>query len=286
MAAKEFTLAKETAWCPGCGNFGILSALSEALEGLGIHKNKVLYVSGIGQAGKTPHYIAGNVLNTLHGRTLPTATGAKLANGGLTVIAMGGDGDGYAEGGNHFIHALRKNIDITYLVHDNRVFALTKGQASPSSDWGMVTGTTPNGVANEALNPLALAITMNGGFVARSYSANKEHLVRMIQEAIKHPGFSLVDILQPCVTFNKVNTYQWYRSRVYDLNAEGYQPSDRKAAWEKSWEWGERIPIGIFYQVKRPTLEEQFGALKETPLVWQEFDPARIQSVLDKYRVR
>jgi len=223
---KEFKLADQTAWCPGCGNFGIISALSEALQELGLDRNKVLFVSGIGQAGKTPHYISGNVLNTLHGRTLPTATGAKLANGDLTVIAIGGDGDGYAEGGNHLLHALRKNVNITYLVHDNRVFGLTKGQASPLSDAGMVTGTTPYGVTNEAFNPLATAITLNAGFVARSYSAQKAHLVATLKSAISHEGFSLVDILQPCVTFNKLNTYQWYRARVYDLGSdEGYQRS-------------------------------------------------------------
>jgi len=283
--AAKYTTAKETAWCPGCGNFGILSALAQALEGLKIEPNKMLYVSGIGQAGKTPHYISGNVLNTLHGRTLPTATGAKLANKELTVIAMGGDGDGFAEGGNHFLHALRKNVDITYLVHDNRVFGLTKGQASPSSDQGMVTGTTPDGVSNEALNPLALAITMNAGFVARSYSGDREHLVRTIQAAIQHPGFSFVDILQPCVTFNKVNTYQWYRSRVYDLNAQGHQPDDRQAAWQRAWEWGKRIPIGIFYQVQRPTLADQYSFLGDGPLVKEKFDPANVQAILDQFRV-
>lgn len=217
---KLFAICRETAWCPGCGNFGILNALSQALDGLGLEPKDVLFVSGIGQAGKTPHYIKGNVLNTLHGRTLPTATGAKIANSGLTVIAIGGDGDGYAEGGNHFIHALRRNIDITYLVHNNQVFGLTKGQASPSSDPGMMTGTTPWGVYNEPFNPLAAAISMNGSFVARSFAGDQEHLAKTIQAAVKHPGFALVDILQPCVTFNKINTYQWYRARVYDLNQD------------------------------------------------------------------
>ncbi len=284
---KEFVVSRETAWCPGCGNFGIVSALAEALEGLGLRKNEVLFVSGIGQAGKTPHYITGNVLNTLHGRTLPTATGAKLANGDLTVIAIGGDGDGYAEGGNHFLHAVRKNINITYLVHDNRVFGLTKGQASPLSDMGMVTGTTPKGVANEAFNPLATAITLNGGFVARSYAADKEHLTRMIQAAIRHEGFALIDILQPCPSFNRINTYQYYRSRVYDLNADGedYDPTDRQAAWAKSWEWGDRIPIGIFYQVERPTLDSQYSDILATPLVRQKFDRTRIQEVVDEFLV-
>lgn len=281
-----FAISEQTAWCPGCGNFGILRALSDALTELGLSPNQVLFVSGIGQAGKTPHYIKGNVLNTLHGRTLPTATGAKLANSDLTVIAIGGDGDGYAEGGNHFLHAIRKNVNITYLVHDNQVFGLTKGQASPLSNYGMVTSTTPGGVVNEAFNPLATAITLNGGFVARSYAANRDHLVNTIKAAINHEGFSVVDILQPCVTFNKLNTYQWYRTRVYDLNETDHDPTNRVAAWEKSWEWGERIPIGVFYQVSRPTVDVQHPALKKGPLVRQAADTEAVQRVMDRYLVK
>lgn len=283
---KLFLLAEETAWCPGCGNFGIINSLSDALDGLGLRPQEVLYVSGIGQAGKTPHYIKGNVLNTLHGRTLPTATGAKLANSELTVIAIGGDGDGYAEGGNHFLHALRKNVNITYLVHDNQVFGLTKGQASPRTDLGMVTGTTPAGSAYEAFNPLAVAISLNGGFVARSYSADREHLVKTLQAAINHEGFAFVDILQPCVTFNKVNTYQWYRERVYDLNADpDYDPSDQKMAWERSWEWGDKIPIGIFYQKQRQTLDQSISVIKEQPLVKQDFDNNVVKEVVKQFLV-
>ncbi|MDI9412385.1 MAG: 2-oxoacid:ferredoxin oxidoreductase subunit beta [Bacillota bacterium] len=283
---KEFALTKETAWCPGCGNFGIIRALADALEGLGLRRNEVLYVSGIGQAGKTPHYIEGNVLNTLHGRTLPTATGAKLANSDLTVFAIGGDGDGYAEGGNHFLHAVRKNVNITYLVHDNQVFGLTKGQASPRSDQGMVTGTTPKGVLVESFNPLATAITLNGGFVARSYAGDREHLMRTIQAAVSHEGFALIDILQPCVTFNKINTYQYYHSRVYDLDQEeGYDRTDRKAAWEKTWEWGDKIPIGVFYQVERPTLADQYKEILETPLVKQKPDLQYVEQLIKGFKI-
>lgn len=282
---KLFAICRETAWCPGCGNFGILSALAQALDGLGLNPKDVLFVSGIGQAGKTPHYIKGNVLNTLHGRTLPTATGAKIANSDLTVIAIGGDGDGYAEGGNHFIHALRKNIDITYLVHNNQVFGLTKGQASPSSDPGMVTGTTPWGAAYEPFNPLAVAISMNGSFVARSFAGDQEHLAGIIQEAVKHRGFALVDILQPCVTFNKINTHQWYRSRVYDLNQDPtYDPTDRSQAWAKCREWGERIPIGVFYRTERPTLCEHLPALRNGPLVKQPTANPNIEQVLAQFQ--
>lgn len=284
--ATEFTLTKETAWCPGCGNFGIIRALSHALESLGLKRNEVLYVSGIGQAGKTPHYIAGNVLNTLHGRTLPTATGAKLANGDLTVFAIGGDGDGYAEGGNHFLHAIRKNVNITYLVHDNQVFGLTKGQASPRSDHGMVTSTTPQGVDMEAFNPLATAITLNGGFVARSYAGDQAHLSRTIQAAVQHEGFALIDILQPCVTFNRINTYQYFRERVYDLDQEeGYDKTDRMKAWARTWEWGERIPIGIFYQVERPTLADHYGDILKTPLVRQEHNANFVADLVNRHKI-
>lgn len=282
----KFAVSPETAWCPGCGNFGIIRSLSGALQELGLQEKKVLYVSGIGQAGKTPHYIKGNVLNTLHGRTLPTATGAKLANHELTVFAIGGDGDGYAEGGNHFLHAVRKNVDITYLVHDNQVFGLTKGQASPRSDQGMVTGTTPSGVAMEAFNPLATAITLNGGFVARSYAGDQEHLTRTIKAAVEHKGFALVDILQPCVTFNKINTYQFYRSRVYDLDEEAsYDRTDRAAAWARSWEWGDRIPIGVFYQIDRPSLNDQYGAILKTPLVKQKPSKEYVSQVIDQFKI-
>ena len=283
MAEKRFQLAEKTAWCPGCGNFGILASLSNALDDLELDPKQVLFVSGIGQAGKTPHYIKGNVLNTLHGRTLPTATGAKLANSELTVMAIGGDGDGYAEGGNHFIHACRKNIDITYIVHNNQVFGLTKGQASPVSELGMVTGTTPDGSYYERFNPLAVAISLNAGFVARSYAGNREHLSRMIKAAIQHKGFSIIDVLQPCVTFNKINTYQWFRDRVYDLDAEeGYDPTDRQAAWERSWEWGERIPIGIFYRVTRPSLHERFSFMREGPLIKRDNSQGRLKEIIDE----
>jgi len=287
LADKLFqTTPRETAWCPGCGNFGILNALSDALEELSLEPHDVLFVSGIGQAGKTPHYIKGNVFNTLHGRTLPAATGAKLVNPELTVFAIGGDGDGYAEGGNHLLHAMRKNVNITYLVHDNQVFGLTKGQASPRSDQGFVTGTTPQGVSLESFSPLATAITLNAGFVARSFSGNKSHLVETIQAAVNHEGFSIVDILQPCVTFNKINTFQWYRSRVYDLkDDENYDPSNRTAAWEKAQQWGDRIPIGVFYKVDRATLDEAHPASANGPLVKQGVEYDGVKEILDGFAV-
>jgi len=272
----------QPAWCPGCGNFGILSALKKALVELDLEPHKVLMVSGIGQAGKLPHYTRGNVLNVLHGRTLPAATGAKIANPELTVIAVGGDGDGYGEGGNHFLHSVRRNHDITYLVHNNQVYALTKGQASPTSDVGFVTKTTPHG-APMMLNSLAVAIAAGGTFVARGFSGDPDYLTELIKSGIQHRGFALIDILQPCVSFNRRNTFAWYKERVYKLEETSHQASDRLAAMEKSLEWGERIPIGVLYRQERPTFEDEFPVLEKGPLVKRAIDPAQVGALLDEF---
>jgi 2-oxoglutarate ferredoxin oxidoreductase subunit beta len=281
VAATDYEGGTPT-WCPGCGNFGILKAVKQALVELGIEPRRVLMVSGIGQAGKLPHYTRCNVLNVLHGRTLPAAAGAKMANPELTVIAIAGDGDGYGEGGNHFLHSVRRNHDITYLVHDNQVYALTKGQTSPTSDLGFITKTTPRG-APVPLNPLAVAIAAGGGFVARGFSGNTDHLVGLIKRGIEHRGFALIDILQPCVSFNHVNTYAWYRSRAYQLEKNGYDPGNMLAAFEKAQEWGERIPVGVIYQKDSPTFEEQIPALKKGPLVRQRVDPGRVKALLGEF---
>ena len=270
------------AWCPGCGNFGILKALNKALVELGIEPHRVLLVSGIGQAGKLPHYTKSNVFNALHGRTLPVAIGAKIANPELVVIAVGGDGDGYGEGGNHFIHAARRNHDITYLVHNNQVYGLTKGQASPTSDLSFVTKTTPYGAVSP-VNPIALAIVSGASFVARSFAGDIDHLSSLIKEAITHRGFSLIDILQPCVVFNHKNTFQWYRERVYKLEENGYNPGDKMAAFEKAQEWGNKIPIGVIYRVEKSTYEEQIPALKRGPLVQRELDPMQTEKLVDEF---
>lgn len=262
------------AWCPGCGNFSILKALKQAFVDLGKMPHEIAIVSGIGQAPKTPHYLRCNAFNGLHGRTLPVATGIKLANHELTVLAEGGDGDGYGEGGNHFIHAMRKNVDITYLVHDNRVYGLTKGQTSPTSETGFVTGTTPEGAVNPPLNPLALAIAADCSFVARGFAGDIEHLSSLIQKGIQHNGFALIDILQPCVTFNRVNTHKWYKDRVYRIDDnDSYDSKDKITAFQKAQEWGEKIPTGVIYRTDRPTLNDQIPAIKETPLVKQAIDP-------------
>jgi len=272
----------QPAWCPGCGNFAILNALKKALVELDIEPHKVLMVSGIGQAGKLPHYTRGNVLNVLHGRTLPAAAGAKIANPELVVLAVGGDGDGYGEGGNHFLHSLRRNHDITYLVHNNQVYALTKGQASPTSDQGFVTKTTPHG-ASTPLNSLAVAIAAGGTFVARGFSGDIDHLVGLIKSGIQHRGFALIDILQPCVSFNHKNTHAWYKERVYKLEEAAYRSSDRSAAMEKALEWGERIPIGVIYRQEKPAFEDELPVLKRGPLAKQPMDPMQVGALLDEF---
>ena len=271
------------AWCPGCGNFGILRALNMALVELGIEPHQLLLVSGIGQSGKLPHYTKGNVFNSLHGRPVPPAIGAKIANPALVVIAISGDGDGYGEGGNHFIHAARRNHDITYLVHNNQVYGLTKGQASPTSDFGFVTKTTPYGAVNP-VNPLALAIVSGASFVGRGFAGDVDHLSNLIKKGISHRGFALIDILQPCVSFNHKNTFEWYRERVYNLEDEdSYDPGDKKAALEKAQEWGERIPIGIIYNEELPVYEDRLPALSKVTLVKQGIDPARVEKLFAEF---
>jgi 2-oxoglutarate ferredoxin oxidoreductase subunit beta len=269
------------AWCPGYGNFGILRALNMALVKLEIEPHQVLLVSGIGQSGKLPHYSRGNVFNSLHGRPVPPAIGAKIANQELVVIAISGDGDAYGEGGNHFLHAMRRNHNITYLVHDNQVYGLTKGQASPTSDIGFITKTTPYGAA-PPLNPLTLAIAIGAGFVARGFAGDIDHLTETIMSGIQHNGFALIDILQPCVTFNHKNTFSWYRERVYKLGTD-YDPADRLAAFTKAQEWGDKIPIGVIYQATHPTFEEQIPALSKGTLVSHKFEPAKMARLLDEF---
>lgn len=237
----------ETAWCQGCGNFNILSSLKESLTELKLNPHQVLIVGGIGQAAKTPQYINTNGFCGLHGRALPPAVGAKIANKDLTVIIDTGDGDAYGEGGNHFIHNIRRNVDITEFVHDNQIYGLTKGQASPTTDIGHVTEVQPYGSNNVPLNPVLLAITLGAGFVARAFSGDKNHLKEIMKQAINYKGYSLVDILQPCVSFNKINTFKWYMDRVYKLD-NNYDPSNKIKAMEKAMEWGDKIPIGILYR--------------------------------------
>jgi 2-oxoglutarate/2-oxoacid ferredoxin oxidoreductase subunit beta len=279
----EDYIGLQPAWCPGCGNFGILKALDRALVELEIEPHRLLLVSGIGQAGKTPHYTSGNVFNSLHGRPLPPAIGAKIANPELIVIAISGDGDAYGEGGNHFLHATRRNHDITYLVHDNQVYGLTKGQASPTSEAGFVTRTTPFGAASP-VNPITLAIVAGASFVARGFAGDVPQLSDLIKKAVQHRGFSLVDILQPCVTFNHQNTFAWYRQRVYKLgNDDGYDPGNMQMALGKAFEWGEKIPTGVIFNQDLPVYEDNLPALAEGPLVAQKIIPAAAESLIKEF---
>jgi 2-oxoglutarate ferredoxin oxidoreductase subunit beta len=274
----------ETAWCPGCGNFQILKAVKQALVNLKLEPYQVVFVSGIGQAGKLPHYLKCNLFNGLHGRSLPVATGIKIANHKLTVLAVGGDGDGYGEGGNHLIHAIRRNINITYIVHNNQIYGLTKGQASPTSEMGLVTKTTPQGIILKPFNPIAMAISLGATFVARGYSAKIPHLTGLIEDGINHEGFALIDVLQPCVSFNRLNTYQWYNERVYDVKIDSkFNPENSSKAFEKSLEWGERIPLGVIYRSKRKSYEQKLSALKRGTLIRNKYSIEKIKKTVEEF---
>lgn len=269
-------------WCPGCGNYAIIASLKQALAELGLPPSEVLLVSGIGQAAKLPHYMRCNAINGLHGRSLPLATAAKLANHELTVIVIGGDGDCYAEGGNHFIHTIRRNPDLTLLVHNNQVYGLTRGQASPTCESGFVTKVQPHGVLSAPLNPLTLAISQDASFVGRGYAGNGDHLTVLIKEAIEHPGFSFVDILQPCVSFDHKHTYAWYQERVSVLDSH-HDPSDKTAAYRCAEEWGATIPLGLIYKNQRPTFESLQPVLSDGPLIAQKASLQDLEPVIDEF---
>ncbi|MDO8784656.1 MAG: 2-oxoacid:ferredoxin oxidoreductase subunit beta [Syntrophales bacterium] len=271
----------ETAWCPGCGNFSILRAMKQALAASQLAPHQVLFVSGIGQAAKAPHYLDANIFNGLHGRSLPVATGAKLANPRLTVIVESGDGCNYGEGGNHFLAAIRRNIDLTLLVHNNQVYGLTKGQSSPTSEEGFVTKVQPGGVASTPFNPVAVAVAMHAGFVARAFAGLPDQLSVLIQQAVEHRGFSLIDVLQPCVSFNKVNTFAWYKKRCYQLSPD-YDPTEWRAAIEVADQWGEQIPIGIIYRNDRPAFEKHFPILNHGPLVGRDVDRIILKEIMEE----
>ncbi|GEA34244.1 2-oxoacid:ferredoxin oxidoreductase subunit beta [Clostridium diolis] len=272
----------ETAWCPGCGNFNILESLKRALTELGKDPYEVLMVAGIGQAAKLPQYISANSFCGLHGRAIPVAVAAKMANDKLTVIVDSGDGDTYGEGGNHFIHNIRRNTNITHFVHDNQIYGLTKGQASPTSGIGLVTGAQTTGNINAPLNPVALAITLGAGFVARAFSGDMDQLVSIMKEAISYKGYAMVDIFQPCVTFNHINTFSFYKNRVYSLD-ENYDPSNKLAALEKAMEFGNKIPTGILYREDKESFSERNVVLnKDTALIDRPFNPSIIEELISQ----
>lgn len=267
-------------WCPGCGNFGILTALKQAIMELGLKLHETIIVSGIGCSGNYPYYLKTYGFHALHGRTLPVATGIKLANHRLNVIAIGGDGDGYAIGTNHTVHTMRRNINITYLVCDNQIYGLTKGQTSPTSEKGYKSPSTPFGVIEGPLNPLAVALSAEATFAARGYAGDIAHLKELIKKAILHKGISIVDILQPCVTWNRVNTYDYFTKRVSRLK-KPYKTRD--VAFRASREWGKRIPIGVFYEEKKPTYESCCSSIKKNPLVEHDIANVNISREFVKY---
>ena len=270
-------------WCAGCGDFGVLKAVKQALVDLGIHPRDVATVSGIGCSGKIGTYMNGNDFHATHGRILPVATGVKIANQDLTVMGMGGDGDGYAIGLGHMPHAVRRNIDMTYVVMDNQTYGLTKGQASPTSDEQMKTSTTPEGNIEAPINPLAIALASGATFVARAYSANMKQQVEILKAGIRHKGFALIDIFSPCVTYNKVNTYKWFRDTVIELEKNGHDPKSFPMALEAAYRT-DKLPTGIFYQVERPSYERARPGASETPLARQPVDGIDYGHLLEEFR--
>lgn len=273
----------ETAWCPGCGNFSILNSLKTALEELGIKPNEVLMVAGIGQAAKTPQYLSANSFCGLHGRALPAAVAAKIANEKLTVIVNSGDGDSYGEGGNHFIHNIRRNVNIAHFVHDNQIYGLTKGQASPTSGEGLITGVQTDGNRNTPLNPVLLAIASGAGFVARGFSGDSKQLVSIMKEAILYPGYAFVDILQPCISFNKINTFAYYKKMAAPLG-DGYDPTDRLEAIKMSMEVSEKIPTGILYREEKTEFHRKNRLLKDgLPLIEQKTEESVLKDLIHSF---
>ena len=282
MDAKIYDMGKiDIAWCPGCGNFSILKMLKDALSELDIAPEKLVMVSGIGQAAKIPHYLKANVFNGLHGRALPPATAIKAVNKDLVVIAESGDGDMYGEGGNHFLHTIRRNPDITNIVHNNMVYGLTKGQASPTSMQGFKTPVQVNGVILEPFNPLAVANGLGASFVSRAYSDDIEETRGIIKKAIKHKGFALVDLLHPCVTFNRFNDRKWFKEHTYYLG-EKHDSTDRNEAFKKATEI-DKLALGVFYINKTgKPFEKKLGAYKKNknPMYEREVDFEKLENLI------
>lgn len=275
---------EECAWCPGCGDFAILAALKQALIELNLKPHEVVIASGIGQAAKLPHYIKVNGFNGLHGRAVPPAVGIKLANKDLKVIINSGDGDSYGEGGNHLLHNIRRNIDITHFVHDNQIYGLTKGQGSPTTNRGQRTSMQFEGTTVDAFKPLAFAITAGATFVARSFSGDREHLLGIMKQAILHKGYSLVDILQPCISFNHVNTFKWYKENTYKLD-DTYNSNDKIEALKKAMEWDNGIPLGVIYKEEREDYTKIISEItNDKPLVDRVWSPLDAEKFMEDFK--
>lgn len=283
LTANSFNNKFLPTWCPGCGDYGIWNALKDAFVKVGIGPEEGMIVYGIGCHGNMYNWMNMYGFAGLHGRALPIAQGVKLANHKLPVVVVSGDGDCLGEGGNHFLHAAKRNPDITVMIHDNQVYGLTTGQASPSAKQGFKTKSTPDGVVDEPLNPLLLALTAGATFVARGFAGDMPGLSVLMQAAIAHKGFAVLDILQPCVTFDKVHTYQWYRQRLYKLEVEGYVPGDKMKAMEKAMEWGDKIPVGILYKEDRVTNEDREAALARAPLIDVPLELPSLDALLQEF---
>ncbi|MBI2624848.1 MAG: 2-oxoacid:ferredoxin oxidoreductase subunit beta [Candidatus Nealsonbacteria bacterium] len=286
MEIDKFKTEEKVTWCQGCGNFGIWVALRQAFLELGWGPEDVLLVYGIGCHGHMINYLNNYGFDALHGRGLPLAQGAKLANKNLNVIVIAGDGDQFGEGGNHFIHAARRNLDITCIIHDNQIYGLTVGQTSPTSEKGFVTKSTPHGAPDQPVNPISLSLASEASFVARGFSGDVKHLTKLFVDGLKHKGFSVIDVLQPCVTLNHLNTFQYFFQRVYKLDEAGHNHNDKISAFTKSFEWGDKIPIGLFYKEERPILEELLPQLKpeEKSLVDQDIYNIEIKSLFEEFK--
>ena len=267
LKPKDFKGKVDPDWCAGCGDFGVLNGLQKACSQLGLRPHEILTVSGIGCSSNFPGYFNAYGMHTLHGRALAVATGVKMANHELTVIATGGDGDGYGIGGNHFVHTARRNVDVTYLVMNNQIYGLTTGQVSPTSSKDMKTKSTPFGSVEMPVNPITSAIMNGATFVARGFSSHGKQLIELMKKAIEHRGFALIDIFSPCVTFNHDNDYAFFKERIKKLEDEGHDPSDWKAACEKAMLWDDTIYTGLFFQ------KTAAHALDELEPVLQEGGP-------------
>jgi len=264
LTIKDFKGKAEPDWCPGCGDFGVLSALKQALADLGIRPHEAMVISGIGCSSNLPGYVSTYGMHTLHGRALSVATGAQMANHELKIIVTGGDGDGYGIGGNHFIHTMRRNVDLTYIVMNNQIYGLTTGQLSPTSTKGMTTKSTPFGSVENPINPIPLAIAAGATYVARGYTGQVKHLVELIKGGIQHKGFALIDAFSPCVTFNHENSHEFFKQKTFKLEDRKHDPTDFAAAMKYGYEWGDEIAIGLFWQrTDLPALDELESARKE-----------------------
>ncbi|MFA6489274.1 MAG: 2-oxoacid:ferredoxin oxidoreductase subunit beta [Candidatus Micrarchaeia archaeon] len=269
-------------WCPGCGDFGILISLKGALAKLGREPHETVVVSGIGCAGKLPHYIKTYGFEGLHGRSLPPASAIHLANNKLTVVAVGGDGDGYGIGMGHFIHSMRRNLDMTYIVHNNEIYGLTTGQTSPTTKKGYKSKSTPHGAIEQEVNPLLLALSAGATFVARGFSGDIPHLTGLIAEGISHRGIALIDVLQPCTTWRKDLPYELYQKMVYKLENEGHDRTNLEAAMKKAQET-ERWPTGVFYKADKPIYTDEIPFIKDSPLVKHDISNVDITKYAEEF---